>query len=72
LFVAQKLFEFPVERVFAKENAFNAAEYPFPFQEFLRIRFFDAEVRFFGTAILIKMKRLLIDIAGCERHLLFK
>ena len=51
LFVAQKLFEFPVERDFPKENAFNAAQYPFFFQNFLRIRFFDTEVRFFGTAI---------------------
>lgn len=74
LFVCRtkKLFEFPVERDFPKENAFNAVQYPFLFQKFLRIRFFDAEVRFFGTAIEIKMKRLLIRIAGCERHLLFK
>lgn len=47
----KKLFEFPVERDFPKENAFNAAQHPFLFQKFLRIRFFDAEVRFFGTAI---------------------
>lgn len=52
LFVAQKkLFEFLVERDFANEKAFNAAEYPFLFQIFFRIRFFDIEVRFFGTAI---------------------
>lgn len=53
LFVCRtkKLFEFPVERDLPKENAFNAARYPFFFQKFLRIRFFDAEVRFFGTAI---------------------
>lgn len=49
----KKLFEFPVERDFPKEKAFNAAQYPFFFQQFLRIRFFDAEVRFFGTAISI-------------------
>jgi len=47
----KKLFEFPVERDFANEKAFNAIEYPFLFQIFLRIRFFDVEVRFFGTAI---------------------
>ena len=74
LFVCRtkKLFEFPVERDFPKENAFNDAQYPFIFQTFFRIRFFDTEVRFFGTAIEIKIKRLLIGIAGCERHLLFK
>lgn len=49
----KKLLELPVERDFPKENAFNAAQYPFLFQQFLRIRFFDAEVRFFGTAISI-------------------
>lgn len=47
----KKLFELPVERDFAKEKAFTAVQYPFPFQIFLRIRFFDIEVRFFGTAI---------------------
>lgn len=47
----KKLFEFPVERDFAKEKAFSAAKYPFLFQMFLRIRFFVIEVRFFGTAI---------------------
>jgi hypothetical protein len=47
-----KLFDFPVERDFPNEKAFNAVEYPLPFQIFLRIRFFDIEVRFFGTAIL--------------------
>ena len=47
----KKLFEFPVERDFPNDNAFKAAQYPFPFQIFLRIRFFDIEVRFFGTAI---------------------
>lgn len=47
----KKLFEFPVERDFANEKAFNATQYPFLFQIFLRIRFFDVEVRFFGTAI---------------------
>lgn len=47
----KKLFEFPVARDFANEKAFNAAQYPFLFQLFLRIRFFDIEVRFFGTAI---------------------
>lgn len=47
----KKLFEFPVERDLPNDNAFKAAQYPFPFQIFLRIRFFDIEVRFFGTAI---------------------
>lgn len=47
----KKLFECPVERDFAKEKAFKAALDPFLFQIFLRIRFFDIEVRFFGTAI---------------------
>jgi hypothetical protein len=47
----KKLFELPVERDFANEKAFNAAQYPFLFQIFFRIRFFDIEVRFFGTAI---------------------
>ena len=47
----KKLFEFPVERDFPKEKAFKAVQYPFLFQIFLRIRFFDVEVRFFGTAI---------------------
>lgn len=50
-FRTKKLFEFPVERDFPKENAFNAVPYPFLFQIVLRIRVFDAEVRFFGTAI---------------------
>ena len=35
----------------AKEKDFNVVQYPFFFQIFLRIRFFDIEVRFFGTAI---------------------
>lgn len=35
----------------AKEKAFTAAQYPFLFQKFLRICFFDIEVRFFGTAM---------------------
>jgi hypothetical protein len=48
----QKLFEFPVERDFTNEKAFKAAQYPFRFQIFLRIRFFEIEVRFFGTPIL--------------------
>nr|YP_010261557.1 ribosomal protein L32 [Fagus longipetiolata]UIB40639.1 ribosomal protein L32 [Fagus longipetiolata] len=47
----KKFFEFPVERDFANEKAFNATQYPSLFQIFLRIRFFDIEVRFFGTAI---------------------
>ncbi|KAL8214554.1 hypothetical protein R6Q57_004003 [Mikania cordata] len=41
----------PIERDFPDDEAFNAAPYPFLFQIFLRIRFFDIEVRFFGTAI---------------------
>lgn len=55
---------------FAKEKAFIAAKYPFFFQIFLRIRFFDIEVRFFGTAI--QKKELLIFIVVCERHVLLK
>lgn len=51
IFCIKKLFELPVERDFANEKAFNAAEYPFLFQIFLRIRFLEIEVRFFGTAI---------------------
>ena len=47
----KKLFEFPVERDFANEKAFKATQYPSIFQTFFRIRFFDIEVRFFGTAI---------------------
>lgn len=47
----KKLFEFPVERDFANEKAFSAAQYPPFFQIFLRIRFFNIELRFFGTAI---------------------
>ena len=47
----KKIFELPVERDFANEKAFNAAQYPPPFHLFLRIRFFEIEVRFFGTAI---------------------
>ena len=35
----------------ANEKAFNPAVYPFFFQKFLRIFFFDIEVRFFGTGI---------------------
>nr|QSQ71652.1 ribosomal protein L32 [Syringa reticulata subsp. amurensis] len=50
-FRTKKLLEFPVERDFPKENAFSAVPDPFLFQLFLRIRFFDAEVRFFGTDI---------------------
>jgi hypothetical protein len=47
----KKLFEFPVERDFPNEKAFNAVQYPFLFQIFFRIRFFDVEIRFFGTVI---------------------
>lgn len=47
----KKLFEFPVERDFANEKAFNATQYPFFFQIVFRILFFDIEVRFFGAAI---------------------
>ena len=47
----KKPFEFPVERDFANEKAFSAAQYPPFFQIFLRIRFFNIELRFFGTAI---------------------
>jgi hypothetical protein len=47
----KKLCEFPVERDFASEKAFSAARRPWLFQIFFRIRFFDLEVRFFGTAI---------------------
>ena len=47
-----KLFDFPVERDFPNEKAFNDVQYPLLFQIFLRIRFFDIEVRFFETAIL--------------------
>lgn len=47
----KKLFELPVESDFPKEIAFNDVQYPFLFQIFLRIRFFEIEVRFFGTAI---------------------
>lgn len=65
----KKLFEFPVEIDLAKEKAFTAAKYPFFFQIFLRIRFFDIEVRFFGTAI---QKELLIFIVVCERHIFLK
>lgn len=65
LFVAQKNF-LPVEMDFAKEIYCS----PFFFQIFLRIRFFDIEVRFFGTAI--QKKELLIFIVVCERHVLLK
>lgn len=53
LFVCRttKLFDFPVERDLPSEKAFNAVQYTLLFQIFLRIRFFDIEVRFFGTAI---------------------
>lgn len=51
IFRIKKLLAFPVERDFANEKAFNAAEYPLLFQIFLRIRFLEIEVRFFGTAI---------------------
>lgn len=51
IYRTKKLFEFPVERDFANEKAFTAAQYPFLFQIFLRMRFFEIEVRFFGTAI---------------------
>nr|YP_010034046.1 ribosomal protein L32 [Huodendron tibeticum]QOW83421.1 ribosomal protein L32 [Huodendron tibeticum] len=51
----KKLFEVPLERDLPNEKAFKAAQYPFFFQIFLRICFFDIEVRFFGTAI--KKKR---------------
>nr|YP_010994851.1 ribosomal protein L32 [Cypripedium lichiangense]WOZ13760.1 ribosomal protein L32 [Cypripedium lichiangense] len=47
----KKLFDCPVETDLAKEKAFTAAKEPFFFQIFLRICFFDIEVRFFGTAI---------------------
>lgn len=65
----KKLFEFPVEIDLAKEKAFTAAKYPLFFQIFLRIRFFDIEVRFFGTAI---QKELPIFIVVCERHIFLK
>lgn len=47
----KKLFELPVKIDFPNEKAFNAVQYPFLFQIFFRIRFFDLEIRFFGTAI---------------------
>ena len=47
----KKLFDCPVERDLPNEKAFKAVQYPFFFQLFLRIRFFELEVRFFGTAI---------------------
>lgn len=47
----KKLFDLPVKMDWANEKAFNAVQYPFFFQKFLRIFFFDIEVRFFGTAI---------------------
>jgi len=59
-----------VETDFAKEKAFTAAKYPFFFQIFLRIRFFDIEVRFFGTAI--QKKGVPPFIVVCERHVFFK
>ena len=65
----KKLFECLVETDLAKEKAFIAAKYPLFFQIFLRIRFFDIEVRFFGTAI---QKQVLIFIVVCERHILFE
>ena len=63
----KKLFECPVETDLAKERAFIAAKYPFFFQIFLRIRFFDREVRFFGTAI---FKKITNFILVCEKHVL--
>jgi hypothetical protein len=57
-----------VETDLAKEKAFTAAKNPFFFQIFLRIRFFDIEVRFLGTAI---QKGLPVFIVVCERHVLF-
>lgn len=63
--------EFPVERDFANEKAFSAAQYPRFFQIFLRIRFFNIELRFFGTAIQ-KIISYSLQKFGCERHLLFK
>lgn len=57
---AKKLFEYPVETDLAKERAFSAVKYPFFFQLFLRIRFFDIEVRFFGTAIQNKILSLYV------------
>ena len=56
-------------RDFNIEKAFNAAQYPFFFQIFLRICFLEIEVRFFGTAI---ENGLFIVLVGCERHLLVK
>ena len=47
----KKLFEFPVKMDVPNEKAFKTVQYPFLFQIFLRIRFFDVEIRFFGTAI---------------------
>lgn len=72
IFRIKKLFEVPVERDFANAKAFNAAEYPFLFQKFLRIRFLEIEVRFFGTAIQKWINRLFTVLVGCERHLVFK
>lgn len=72
LFVTQKkLFELPVERDFANEKAFNAAQYPFLFQIFLRIRFFELEVRFFGTAIfkLESVHRLDVKDIYCSKSI---
>lgn len=64
-----KNFEFPVEIDFDNEKAFNATQYTFLFQKFLRIRFFNIEVRFFGTAI---QKRVFIYyFVGCQRHLFY-
>lgn len=59
--------KFLVERDLPNEKALNAAQYPLFFQKFLRIRFFEIEVRFFGTAI---KNPFFIGIVECQRHLL--
>ena len=69
----KKLFEVPVESDFANEKAFNAAQYPPFFQIFLRIRFFNIELRFFGTAIIKSNSLQKLDVKDiyCLKQIFF-
>jgi hypothetical protein len=45
--IVRKLFEFPIERNFANEKAFNAIQYPSIFQYFYEFVFFYKKCVFF-------------------------
>lgn len=75
IYRTKKLFEFPVETDFANEKALTAAQYPPFFQIFLRICFFNIELRFFGTAIQKRksysLRKLDVKDIYCLKQIIF-